>query len=151
MLLEPINNQWTTLHTPTLTIRVGKIIQICHGEVTIMISSIIKEIGIKITKVMNNKDRFYHLYQAWKIWWSNSSNTKVRLMRIKKGLMLKHHKQSQTFKPLSIKSLQVYLKRKVSFLLSHNNIREAYVKFRSKEWRIQGIDYTYKWKRIWRA
>ena len=56
--------------------------------------------------------------------------------------MLKHYKQYQIFKPLSIKSLQVYLKRKVRFLLSHNKIREAYVKFRSKEWRIQGIDYT---------
>ena len=56
-------------------------IQICHGEVTIMISFNIKAISIKLIKVMNNKDSqlnlfhlkvfnnkdiFYHLYQAWK-------------------------------------------------------------------------------------
>ena len=144
MLLEPIDDQCITLHTLTLTIWVGKIIQIYHGEVTIMTSSNIQAISIKVTKLMDNKDlhlkefylkvfnsndRFYHLYQSWKTWWSSSSNTKIRLMRINRGLMLKHHKKSQIFKPLSIKSLQAHLKRKVSYLLSHNKIREAYVIF----------------------
>ena len=72
---QPINNSPYS----TLTIQVGKIIQICHEEVTIMISSSIKAKSIKITKVIDKKDlhlreyhlkvfnskgRFYHLYQA---------------------------------------------------------------------------------------
>ena len=36
---------------------------------------------------------------------------------------------AQTSQAISIKSLQVFLKRKVSSLLKHNKIQEVYVKF----------------------